>query len=368
MSNGCWIAEARLSLRNFWDCVNHALTQSYNWIVKETMKCIIFSNIPRVPFKPTCFSFFRKSHLCNWLMARFCRNWHNGYNTQKRNNEFKAPTKSCKKYLSDIAIHVQFKGLLVFKSNCITKKSCDIGLGHSRSLSYRRFPASSPSCCGSASSTSKSWRLGTPMQHTGVAGKNKEAFVVISVRFVTMLYYWPSCSFLLLINKMKYMKTLHHVSCEERLHQLKFFSLERRRLRADLILAFNILKGEVDLNPSDFFFRPPRAGLRGHTYRLLQGPSRLRRKSGAFSVRVVKYWNKLPAHLVLSSSVSIFKKSIGPSMTRNLPWSTCVTSVPIHCPFSQYCHPRLFMFSLTPIPDRLMWLLLVLVVIPTINQ
>ncbi len=48
-----------------------------------------------------------------------------------------------------------------------------------------------------------------------------------------------------------------------------------------------IFKGEVDLNRSEFFLRPPRAGLRGHTYRLLQGPSRLRRRSGAFSVRIV---------------------------------------------------------------------------------
>ncbi len=55
---------------------------------------------------------------------------------------------------------------------------------------------------------------------------------------------------------------------------------------------------------------PPRAGLRGHTYRLLQGPSRLRRRSGAFSVREVKYWNRLPAHLVLAFSFSIFKKQL----------------------------------------------------------
>ncbi len=38
-------------------------------------------------------------------------------------------------------------------------------------------------------------------------------------------------------------------------------------LRADLILAFKIFKGEVDLSPSEFFIRAPRAGLRGHTYR-----------------------------------------------------------------------------------------------------
>ncbi len=103
---------------------------------------------------------------------------------------------------------------------------------------------------------------------------------------------------------------LRHVPYEERLRQLNIPSLERRRLRADLILALKIFKGEVELNPSEFILHPPRAGLRGHTYRLLQGPSRLRRRSGAFSVRMVKYWNILPAHLVLAPSVSIFKKQL----------------------------------------------------------
>ncbi len=106
------------------------------------------------------------------------------------------------------------------------------------------------------------------------------------------------------------MRGLRHVPYEERLRQLNLFSLERRRLRADLILAFKSFKGEVDLNPAEFFLRLPRAGLRGHAYRLLQGPSRLRRRSRVFSVRVVKYWNRLPAHLVLAPSVSIFKKQL----------------------------------------------------------
>ncbi len=86
---------------------------------------------------------------------------------------------------------------------------------------------------------------------------------------------------------------------EERLRQLNLFSLERRRLRADLISNF---KGDVDL-------RPPRAGLRGHTYRLLQGSSRFRHKSGAVTVRVVKCWNGLPALLVLSLLVAVFEKN-----------------------------------------------------------
>ncbi len=37
-----------------------------------------------------------------------------------------------------------------------------------------------------------------------------------------------------------------------------------------------------------FFFRPPLAEPRGYTQRLLQGPNRLPRMSGAFSVRVVE--------------------------------------------------------------------------------
>ncbi len=139
-----------------------------------------------------------------------------------------------------------------------------------------------------------------------------------------------------------------HVPYEERLRQFNLCSLERRRLRAKLILTSNIFKGKVILNPPDYFLRPPRAGLLGHTYRLLQGPSLLRRRSGAFPDRAVKCWNRLPAHLVLSPSVSIFKKTVGPSMVRNLSCSTCVISVPIHWHCSLYCYPKLFMFSLTP--------------------
>ncbi len=58
---------------------------------------------------------------------------------------------------------------------------------------------------------------------------------------------------------------LRHMPYVKRLRQFNF-SLERRRLRADLILAFKIFKGEVDLNPSDFFHRPPPAGLLRHSY------------------------------------------------------------------------------------------------------
>ncbi len=60
--------------------------------------------------------------------------------------------------------------------------------------------------------------------------------------------------------------------------------------------------------PYEERLRPLRAGLRGHIYRLLQGLSRRRRRSGAFSARVVKYWDRLLAHL--APPLSIFKKQL----------------------------------------------------------
>ncbi len=68
----------------------------------------------------------------------------------------------------------------------------------------------------------------------------------------------------------------------------KGFATSTSSLLADLILAFNNLKIEIDLRSSDFFLRLPQTGLRGHTYSILQGSSRFRRRSGAGSVHVVK--------------------------------------------------------------------------------
>ncbi len=58
---------------------------------------------------------------------------------------------------------------------------------------------------------------------------------------------------------------------------------------ADLITAFKIFTGLLDIDPNLFFLPPARRGLRGHTYKVLQGVSHHQRRGLAFSVRVVKY-------------------------------------------------------------------------------
>ncbi len=111
---------------------------------------------------------------------------------------------------------------------------------------------------------------------------------------------------------------LRHVPYEERHRQLNLFSLVG--LWADLTIAFKIFKGEVDLKPSDSV--PSRGTRAPVSIAARSKPSSTQDR--CLFVRVVKCWNRLPASVVLPSSVSIFKKTFGTSMVRNLSCSTFI--------------------------------------------
>ncbi len=81
-------------------------------------------------------------------------------------------------------------------------------------------------------------------------------------------------------------KGVRELPYEGRLRRLNIFSLERRQLPGDLILAYNRFHGRLDLPQAEFFDAPLERDLRGHNFKLRHRSFHLLRRKAAFSVRL----------------------------------------------------------------------------------
>ena len=78
---------------------------------------------------------------------------------------------------------------------------------------------------------------------------------------------------------------------EQRLKALGLHSLQRRRLRGDLIETYKILTRKEKIKSDQLFQKATTTELRGHSLKLYKKSSRLELRKHSFSQRIVDHWN-----------------------------------------------------------------------------
>ena len=108
----------------------------------------------------------------------------------------------------------------------------------------------------------------------------------------------------------KNIKGCKGLSYEERLSKLDLISIEKRILRADLVLTYKIITGKGYKDLKYMFKNSCYTSTRGNKLKLQKNRCRLDIRYHSFCNRVVDCWNKLPDAVVVAESVEIFKGRI----------------------------------------------------------
>ena len=102
---------------------------------------------------------------------------------------------------------------------------------------------------------------------------------------------------------------LRSESYAAKLKEIGLFSLEKRRIRGDLIETFKMMKGLTKVN-NDIFFSRNFNNTRDHNYKLFKPHCNMNIRKYFFSHRVIDMWNRLPTSALQVDTVSSFKEHV----------------------------------------------------------
>ena len=96
-------------------------------------------------------------------------------------------------------------------------------------------------------------------------------------------------------------------------------SLEKRRLRGDLIALCSFLRRGSGEGGAELFFSLGSGDrMRGNGLKLCQAKFRLDIRKHFFTERVVKHWNRLPRDVDDAPSLSVFKRHLDNALNNML--------------------------------------------------